>query len=104
MLSDCCPVCLSVLPVTLVYCGQTVGWIKLKLGMVVGLGPGHTVLDGGPNYAPTQKKEAGHNIPPPNFGPCIVAKRLDGSRCHLVGGRPQPRSQPTLCYMGTQLP
>jgi len=34
MLSDCCPVCLSV---TLVYCGQTVGWIKMKLGMQVGL-------------------------------------------------------------------
>jgi len=29
--------------VTLVYCGQTVGWIKVKLGMQVGLGPGHTV-------------------------------------------------------------
>jgi len=35
-------VCLSV---TLVYCGQTVGWIKTKLGMEVGLGPGHVVLD-----------------------------------------------------------
>ena len=32
----------------LVYCGQTVGWIKTKLGMEVGLGPGHTVLDGDP--------------------------------------------------------
>jgi len=31
-------VCLSV---TLVYCDQTVGWIKMKLGMEVGLGPGH---------------------------------------------------------------
>jgi len=30
---------LSVLSVwTLVYCGQTVGWIKMKLGMEVGLG------------------------------------------------------------------
>jgi len=32
-----CLSCLSVLPVT-VYCGQTVGWIKMKLGMQVGLG------------------------------------------------------------------
>jgi len=54
MLSDRCPVCLSslsclfALPVTLVYCGQTVGWIKMKLGMEVGLGPGHIVLDGDP--------------------------------------------------------
>jgi len=30
---------------TLAYCGQTVAWIKLKLGMEVGLIPGHTVLD-----------------------------------------------------------
>ena len=37
-----CPV----LSVTLVYCGQTVGWIKVKLGMQVGLGPGYIVLDG----------------------------------------------------------
>jgi len=39
--------CLSVLSVTLVY-GQTVGWIKMKLGMQAGLGPGHIVLDGDP--------------------------------------------------------
>ena len=43
MLSD---LCLSVLSLTLVYCGQMVGWIKVKLGTVVGLGPGHKVLDG----------------------------------------------------------
>jgi len=30
----------------LVYCGQMVGWIKMKLGMQVGLGLGHIVLDG----------------------------------------------------------
>jgi len=45
-LSDCCPVCLSVLSVTLAYCGQMVGWIEMKLGLQVGLGPGHTALDG----------------------------------------------------------
>jgi len=44
MLSDRCPVCLSVclcpvLSVMLVYCGQTFGWSKMKLGMQVGLGP-----------------------------------------------------------------
>jgi len=38
-------VVLSVLSVTLVYCGQTVGWIKMPLGMEVGLSPGDTVLD-----------------------------------------------------------
>jgi len=36
---------LSCLSLTLVYCGQTVGWIKMKLGMQVGLGPGHIVLE-----------------------------------------------------------
>jgi len=47
MLSDRCLSCLSVcLSVTLVYCGQTVGWIKMPLGAKVGLGPGHIVLDG----------------------------------------------------------
>ena len=43
MLSDRC---MSCLPVTLVFCGQTVGWIKMPLGMEIGLGPGHIVLDG----------------------------------------------------------
>ena len=37
---------LSVCPVSdVVYCGQTVGWIKVKLGMQVGLGPAHIVLN-----------------------------------------------------------
>ena len=79
MLSDRCPVCLSVLSVTLVYCGQTVGSINMKLGMQVGLGPGHIMLDGGP--ARLHKL-----VQPLNFSPIsVVAKSLDGSRCHLVG-------------------
>jgi len=48
MLSDRCLSVLSVLSVTLVYCGQMVGRIKMKLGMRVGLGPGHILLDGDP--------------------------------------------------------
>jgi len=44
-----CPVCLSV---TFMHCGQTVGRIKTKLGMQVGLGPGHIVLDGDPAPPP----------------------------------------------------
>jgi len=31
-----------------VCCGQTAGWIKIPLGMQVGLGPGDIVLDGDP--------------------------------------------------------
>jgi len=44
----CLSVCLSVLSVTFVHCGQTVGRIKTKLGMQIGLGHGHIVLDGDP--------------------------------------------------------
>ena len=107
-------VCLSL---TLMYCGQTVGWIKVKLGTEVDLGPGHIMLDGDPaplsemgtapppfsahvccgqlagwikvplgtevDRGPGDKKRA---QAPTNFGPCIVAKRLHGSRCHLVLG------------------
>jgi len=39
---------LSVLSVTLVYFGQMVGWIKMKLGMQVGLSSDQNVLDGDP--------------------------------------------------------
>jgi len=63
-----------------VYCGQTAGWIKMMpLDMEVGLGPSHTVSGGHP---PPLSKGA---QPPPNFRLMpVVAKRLDGSRCHLV--------------------
>ena len=99
MLSDRCPVCLSVclcpvLSVMLVYCGQTFGWSKMKLGMQVGLGPqfsahiccsqmagwiktplgmevcvspGYFVLDEDP--APLQKK--GAQPPSTIFGQCL---------------------------------
>jgi len=63
MLSDRC---LSVLSVTLVYCGQTVGRIKMKLGMQVGLGPGHIVLGGVPAPHPQR------GIAPPIFGPYLL--------------------------------
>ena len=61
MLSYRCLSC-PVLSVTLVYCGQKVEWIKMKLGMQVGLGPGHTVLNGDP----TPPSLKGHS--PPTFG------------------------------------
>jgi len=48
----CLSVCLSVLSVTWVHCCQTVGRIKMKLGMQVGLGTGHIVLDGDPAPPP----------------------------------------------------
>jgi len=69
----------SVLSVTLVYCGQTVGWINMKLGVQVGFGPGHIALHGDPAPLP-QRGTA------PSFRPIsVVAKWLDGSRYHLAG-------------------
>ena len=64
-----------------VYCGQTAGWMKLVLGMEVGLSPGDFVLDGDPVPFPPKGSEPLL----PNFGPMfVVAKQLDGSRYHLV--------------------
>jgi len=40
----CATVTLSCLSVTLVYCGQMVGWIKMPLGTEVGLSPGDIVF------------------------------------------------------------
>ena len=51
MLSDRGLFCLSV---TLVYCGQTVERIQMKLGVEVGLGPDHIVLDGDPAPSPKE--------------------------------------------------
>jgi len=74
MLSDRCPVCPSV---TFVYSGQTVERIKMKLGMQVGLVPGHIVLDGS---SPSPKGLS----PPSEFFAHVARKWLHGSRCHLV--------------------
>jgi len=59
-----------------VYCSQTAGWIKMALGVEVGLGPSHIVVDGEP--APLPKK----GQTPQFLAQLYVAKRLDGSRCH----------------------
>jgi len=60
-----------------VYCVQMAGWIKILLGTEVGLGPGDIVLHG---YPAAPKRDTA-----PNFRPMsVVAKRLVGSRCHLV--------------------
>jgi len=93
-------VCLSCLPITLVYCGQTTQlpfpkrgnslprfsahvycgqtakWIKMPFGMKAG----HIVLDEDPSPPPPQKGTQPTNFQPISF----VAKGLDGSRCHLV--------------------
>ena len=63
-----------------VYCDQTAGWMKVVLGMEVGLSPGDFVLDG--DSLPFPKRG---QSPLPNFRPIsTVAKRLDASKCKLV--------------------
>jgi len=71
-----------------VYCGQTAGWIKIRVGTEVGLSPGDFVFDWDQL---SQKKRHNHS---PNFWPMpVVDKRLNGSRCYLVlEYRPRPRS------------
>jgi len=86
-LSVCLSVCLTVcLSITLVHCGQTVGWIKMPLGTEVGLGPGDFVLGGVPS--PPPKKGTAPRI----FGPCLLwpngCMYLDTT---WYGGRPRCR-------------
>jgi len=68
-------VCLSV---TLVYCGQTVGWLKMKLSTEVHLGPGHIVLHWDPALP--------HGAQPPIFAHVLWPNgSMDQElRCHLV--------------------
>ena len=71
------------------YCAQTVGCIKMPLGMEVGLSPGDFVLD--EDLRPSPKRGVA-----PNFRPMfIVAKCMDGLRCHLIWR--QASAQMTLC-------
>jgi len=66
------------------YCGQTTGWIKIPLGMEVGLGlcPTWHCVRRGPSYP--QKK--GHTHSHPIFGPCLLWPNgwMDGWRRRLV--------------------
>jgi len=62
-----CPVCLSL---TLVHCSQTIGWIKVPLGMDVGPGPGNIMLDWDP-ASPTERVTAALTFQPMS----TVAKR-----------------------------
>ena len=93
---SCLSVCLSL---TLVYCGQTVGWIKLKLGTQVGLGPGHSVLYGDP--APPPKRGTAL----PNFRPYLLWPNgwMDQDAAAWYGGRPPPRRL-RVCLDGDPAP
>ena len=81
---------LSVLSVTLVYCDQTVGWIKIPIGMEVGLGPSHCIrCRPSPSQAPPKGAQAAQ---PQNFGLCLLWSNgwmdQDATWCR---GRPRPR-------------
>jgi len=71
-----CPVRLSV---TLVYCGHTIGWIRMPLGSGVSIGPVHIAVKVG-----TQLPLKGAQQPPTFRPMSIVTKWLDVSKCHLV--------------------
>ena len=86
-----CPVCLSVLSVTLVYCDQTARCINLA--MWVSLGPGHFVLDG--DTAPLPQRGSaprgvarwwtGVNMSTPLLPEAVP--EIDANPVSLVGGR-----------------
>ena len=63
-----------------VHCGQMAACTRIPLRMEVGLILGDIVLDGNHQQLPSLK---GHSSP--NFRPMsVLAKLLDGSRCHLA--------------------
>jgi len=59
-----------------------------QIGMEVGLGPGHIVLDGDPAPCPQKR---GHSLP--IFGPCLLWQNgwMDQDATWYHGGRPRPR-------------
>jgi len=61
--------------------GEMAGWIKMPLRRDVGLNPSNIVLDGDPAPLPKKGGKATLNF----WAMSVVAKRLDGSTCHLVG-------------------
>jgi len=72
MLSEHCPVlsCLSVCDVGVLWPNSWM--IKMKLGMQVGVSPGHILLDGDPAPPPLKAHS------PPNFPPICVVSQMDG--------------------------
>ena len=92
-----CPVCPGCLSVTLVYCCQTVGRIKMKLGMEVGLCPDHIVLDG--SLLPPK-----NGVQHPQFYPVYCGQTAVWIKMPLGTGVRLGPAQATLCCMWTQLP
>ena len=74
-----------------VYCGQTAGWIKMALGMEVGLSPVDFVLDG--DTAPSPK---GGRASSPQFLAYFYCGQTTGSIKMLLGME-VASAQGTLC-------
>jgi len=73
-----------------------VGWIKMKLGMQVGLGPGHIVLDGDPAPLPKRGRS-------PQFSARICCGQMAGW-IKIPLGREVGLSPSDIVLDGTQLP
>ena len=74
-----------------VYCGQTAGWIKTALGLKVGLGQGHIVLDGEPSTSHPLHKKGGQS--PPIIGLFLLwPNGWMQQDTTWYGGRPAPGS------------
>jgi len=56
-----------------VYCGQTAAWIKMSLGIEIGLGPDNIVLDRDPAPPPEKGAE-----PPPKFSAHVYCGQMAG--------------------------
>ena len=83
--------------VTLVYCGQTVAWIKMSLDAEVGLGSGHVYSV---SWRPSFPYGKGHSSPLPllrfteeSRGPCLLwpCNGWMDQDTTWYGGRPRPR-------------
>jgi len=69
------------------YYGQTLGRIKMKLGMRVGLGPDHIVLDEDPGPPPPKR-----HSPPQKIGPCLLyTNGCMDQDATWYGDRPRPK-------------
>ena len=89
-------VCLSVTLVYIVATGQTVGWIKMKLGIDAGLDPFDIVLDGDP--APPEGD--GDPAPPEGAQPRFSANVCCGQTAgwiKILLGREVGLAHATLC-------
>ena len=78
----------------LVYCGEMVVWIKMKLGMQVGYEPGHIVFDGDP-VPPSPKGQRRYLLWPNGWmdQDAIWYEGRPQLKRHCVRWGPAPRSQ-----------